>query len=165
MLESSGLSFFLLAVIRCIQVRISQGHVQFSWSNPQVLGEARVSPLQLDIRTEPKAFPSCSLCLVLCWVQCSADPLPLSKSQEVHHFIFSSIPVSASVLQARNVLKGRAAKIAEQKGPELTSSYERTKITPTCRTTIDEKDWNLPGNIFYNKRQRRNHKMEPPVDS
>ena len=92
--------FFLkLAIIRCTQVRISQGHVLVSvLEQPQVLGEARVSPLQLDIRTKPKTFRSCSPCLALCWVQCSAYSLPLSKSQEAHHCIFSGILISASVL-------------------------------------------------------------------
>lgn len=32
------------------------------------------------------------------------------------------------------------------------------KITTICRTTINEMDWSLPENIFYNKRQRSNHK-------
>ena len=91
--------FKKLGIIRCIQVRISQGHVLVSvLEQPQVLGEARVSPLQLDIRTKPKTFPSCSPCLALCWVQRSAYPLPLSKSQEAHHCIFSGILISASVL-------------------------------------------------------------------
>ena len=48
---------FKLAIIRCIQVRISQRHVHASvLEQPKVLGEARVSPLQLDIRTKPKTF-------------------------------------------------------------------------------------------------------------
>ena len=40
--------------------------------------------------------------------------------------------------------------MVEQKDPEFTSSHEQTKITTICRKTIDEKDKNLPENIFYN---------------
>ena len=39
----------------------------------------------------------------------------------------------------------RLAKMAEQKDPELTSSYKHIKII-----AIDEKDQNLPEEIFYN---------------
>lgn len=34
--------------------------------------------------------------------------------------------------------------------PELTSSHKHTKSTTMCRTTLDEKDQNLPEKIFYN---------------
>ena len=47
--------------------------------------------------------------------------------------------------------------MVEQKDLELTSSHKHTKITTIYRTTINEKDWNLPENIFYNK----DVKMEP----
>lgn len=47
--------------------------------------------------------------------------------------------------------------MVEQTDPELTFFYEHTKITTICKTTINEKDWNLPENIFYNK----DVKMEP----
>ena len=40
--------------------------------------------------------------------------------------------------------------MAEEKDPELTSSHGHTKITTIYRKTIDEKDQNLPGKIFYN---------------
>ena len=42
-----------------------------------------------------------------------------------------------------------SAKMVEQKGPELTSSYKHTKVTSICTTTIDEVDQNLPEKIFY----------------
>ena len=35
-----------------------------------------------------------------------------------------------------------------------TSSHEHNKIKTTCRTTTDEKDWNLPEKIFYNQRHK-----------
>ena len=41
-------------------------------------------------------------------------------------------------------------KMAEYKDPELTSPHEHIKITTIYRTTIDEKDRNLPEKIFYN---------------
>lgn len=34
--------------------------------------------------------------------------------------------------------------MVEQTDPELTFFYEHTKITTICKTTINEKDWNLP---------------------
>ena len=40
--------------------------------------------------------------------------------------------------------------MAEQKDPELSSSHRCTKITTMCRTTISEKNQNLPEKIFYN---------------
>ena len=36
------------------------------------------------------------------------------------------------------------AKMVEQKDPELTSSHRHIKITTIYRTTIDDKDQNLP---------------------
>ena len=39
--------------------------------------------------------------------------------------------------------------MAEQKDPELTSSYKHIKIIAICRIAIDEKDQNLPEEIFY----------------
>ena len=38
----------------------------------------------------------------------------------------------------------RVAKTLQEKNPELASSHEHTKITTICRTTIGEKDQNLP---------------------
>lgn len=40
--------------------------------------------------------------------------------------------------------------MVEYKDPKLTSSHEHIKITMISRTTIDEKEWELPENIFYN---------------
>ena len=38
----------------------------------------------------------------------------------------------------------------EERDPELTSSQKHNqKITTIYRTTINEKDWNLPEKIFY----------------
>ena len=34
------------------------------------------------------------------------------------------------------------------------SSHEHTKITTICRTTIEEKDWNLSEKIFCNQRHK-----------
>ena len=39
--------------------------------------------------------------------------------------------------------------MAEQKDPELTSSHKHTK-NHIYGATTDEKDWNLPEQIFYN---------------
>lgn len=44
----------------------------------------------------------------------------------------------------------RLAKMAKQKDPELTSSYKHIKIIAICRIAINEKDQNLPEEIFYN---------------
>ena len=33
--------------------------------------------------------------------------------------------------------------------PELTSTHEHTRVTTMSRTTIDKKDWQLPGKMFY----------------
>ena len=41
------------------------------------------------------------------------------------------------------------AKMVEQKDPELTSSHKHTK-NHIYGATTDEKDWNLPEQIFYN---------------
>ena len=38
----------------------------------------------------------------------------------------------------------------EQKDLKLTFSYGHTKTTSIYRATIEEKDWNLTENIFYN---------------
>ena len=45
-------------------------------------------------------------------------------------------------LQNKHVREG-VAKMSELEDPELTSSYEHTKITIIYRATIDEKDCNL----------------------
>lgn len=46
-----------------------------------------------------------------------------------------------------------------QKGPELTSSPEHTKITTICRKTIHEKDQNLQEKIFSNQKHRKGTTM------
>ena len=105
---------FKLAIIRCIQVRISQRHVHVSvLEQPKVLGEARVSPLQLDVRTKTKTFPSCSPCLALCWVQCSAYSLPLKQEpgSPSLYFLWYSNQCFSTV--GKNIVKGREAKMAE----------------------------------------------------
>ena len=44
--------------------------------------------------------------------------------------------------------------MAEQKEPQLTSSYEPSKTTTAKRTVIYENDKNLPEKIVYNKRHK-----------
>ena len=43
----------------------------------------------------------------------------------------------------------------EQKGPELTSSHENTKIATICRKTIHQKDQNLQEKISSNQKHRK----------
>ena len=53
--------------------------------------------------------------------------------------------------------------MAEQKDPELTC-HEHAKITSICRTTFDEKDWNLPGKTFCNLRHKERTMRQGEVD-
>ena len=44
--------------------------------------------------------------------------------------------------------------MSELEDPELTSSYEHTKITTIYRATINEKDHDLGKKLFHNKRYK-----------
>lgn len=46
--------------------------------------------------------------------------------------------------------------IVEQKDRELTSSHKKTKCKTICRMIINEKDQNMPENIYSEKHKRRN---------
>ena len=49
--------------------------------------------------------------------------------------------------------------MTEQKGSELTSSHENTKITTICRKTIHEKDKNLQEKISSKQKHRKGTTM------